>query len=266
MEKENYSIKVLSHIKIENHIEYLINISEEKSGSNSFFPEKYSTLRSLYELMKKESKVKKFPSFPPNKLFGYEEESFVIQRAKDLNAFFQEIISDQNYNKLPSFKTFVESNLQKNSIIKNTGENNSKKNNIIKINTVTHNFRFKKRAILFKNSFYKEDKEAKKDFVEDKREEKSILKKFVKIDYEIDIHSNQKTEEGYQNIFNIINFRDNINNKISGNTNDNNFDLIGKNDDNIIMTEKNIDSYMKKNLQKFKMMSNLIMPENLLLK
>ena len=102
MEKENINFQVLSHIKVENHIEYLINIANKKSGINIFFTEKYQNLRSLYEKMKKESKIKNFPSFPPNKLFGYEEENFVIQRAKDLNSFFSEIMSDNNFSKIPS--------------------------------------------------------------------------------------------------------------------------------------------------------------------
>ena len=57
MEKEKINFQVLSHIKVENHIEYLINITNKKSGINIFFTDKYQNLRSLYEKMKKESKI-----------------------------------------------------------------------------------------------------------------------------------------------------------------------------------------------------------------
>ena len=272
MEKEKYSINVLSHIKVDNHVEYLINISETNSGSNTFFPEKYATLRSLYEVMKKEAKGKSFPSFPPNKLFGYEEESFVIQRAKDLNTFFQEIMTNQNLCKLPSFRNFIKTNLQKNSIIKNQ-ENNSKRNsailNNIKVTTITHNTRFRKRALLFRNAFFKEEKRdnnAINEMIKNKKEIGNFMNKFVKLDYEFDIHYKPKAEEEYQKVFEIINFRDNTKCQVHFNKSDDTFDMIGKNNDDIQKVEDNISFYMKRSAEKFKKMSNLIEPENLLLK
>jgi len=265
MEKGKISIKVLSHIKLENHIEYLINISEMPSGNNIFFPEKFQNLRSLYEQMKREAKAKQLPSFPPNKLFGYEEEHFVIQRTKDLNNFFQEIISNKNFATIPCFKNFIFSNLRKNAIMRK--EKNSRINSIDNIifdkkAQISYKNKFKKRTMLFKNSFYKMEKQ---NYNLDKKELKNIASKFVNLNYDIQLHSKPKVEEGYKNLFADNDLKDDKSN-ILKNDNDNNFELIGKNNDIIDMAEKNIDSYIKKNLENFKSMENIIPVENLLLK
>ena len=269
MEIEKISIKVLSHIKVENHIEYLINISDKTSGNNIFLSEKYQNLRSLYEQMKKESKQKKLPSFPPNKLFGYEEESFVIQRAKDLNSFFQEIISNKIFSKIPSFTNFISINLKRNPLNQNN-ENKMEISNNNNINIIvnenqnkSHNKRFKIRAKLFNNSFYKGDKTY---YNLDKKEIDNICKKFVNLNYDNEIKSKSKAEKEYKIFFDDIDFKDNFNLNIIKNNNDNIFDIIGKNNDYIKIAEKNNNSYMKNNLEKFKAMTNIIEPENILLK
>ena len=257
MEKENINFQVLSHIKVENHIEYLINIANKKSGINIFFTEKYQNLRSLYEQMKKEAKIKQFPSFPPNKLFGYEEENFVIQRAKDLNSFFTEIMSNNTFSKIPSFKNYIASNIKKNSQIIKNEENNNKR-----IGKSTHNkkaktgknSKFQKRAKLFGYSFFKMKKE-------------DIKNKFLSINYEIEININQKNEEKYKNIFDENNFNnDTDNNTNISNGDNNNFDIIGKNNDYIESVEKNLKIYMGKNLEKFKSFKSLGDVENFFLK
>jgi len=270
MEKENINFQVLSHIKVENHIEYLINIANKKSGINIFFTEKYQNLRSLYEQMKKEAKIKQFPSFPPNKLFGYEEENFVIQRAKDLNSFFTEIMSNNIFSKIPSFKNYIASNIKKNSQIIKNEENNNKR-----IGKSTHNkkakigkdSKFQKRAKLFGYSFFKMKKEDINNFNENNKEIEDIKNKFVNINYEIEININPKIEEKYKNIFGENNFNnDTDNNTNISNGDNNNFDIIGKNDDYIESIEKNLKIYMGKNLEKLKSLKSLGDVENFFLK
>ena len=263
MERGKCSIKVISHIKIDNHVEYLINIDSKSLGCNIFFTEKYSNLRSLYELMKKEAKVKKFPSFPPNKLFGYEEENFVIQRAKDLNSFFQEINTNQNYSNLPSFNKFIDSNIKKNALVKGE-QNKSGESNII--GHIVHNTKFNQRAMLFGNSLFKTEKKNSIMNVNNGESVEKIGKKFVKINYEIEIENKIKNEEKYKNVFDKIDFKIDNNYNISCNNSDENFNFIGNNDNIIKNEENNINSYMKKNLEKFKYLSNLIEPDNFLLK
>ena len=276
MEKEKINFQVLSHIKVENHIEYLINITNKKSGINIFFTDKYQNLRSLYEKMKKESKIKNFPSFPPNKLFGYEEENFVIQRAKDLNSFFTEIMSDNNFSKIPSFKDYIASNVKKNSILKkdpikkdeNKPQKEDNKNISKKKANKLKNSKFDKRAKLFNNFFFTMEKDDINNFHENKKEMEDIKNKFVSIYYEIEIISNQKTEKKYKTFFdNNNNFNIDINKNINiNNGDDKNFDLIGKSNGNIEKTEKNINIYKEKNLEKFKSLRKLVELENFFLK
>ena len=274
MENEKYKIQVVNHVKVENHVEYLISIIGISTNSKILFPEKFINLRNLYDLMKKESKAKNFPQFPPNKLFGYEEENFVIQRTKDLNKFFEEINNNQNYCDLPSFKKFISSNIKKKRASIKVPKHPELHEN--KDNTINQNA--KDRAKLFNNDFYKGNEEnhrrlSRKDFdkIESEVDQIGIKfgKKFIKIDYDIEINKNKKTEKKYNNICNFDK-ADNITNQtILDNNfgNDNNFDLIGKNNDsNNIKIEKNINSYIKKNLEKFKYLANLVDSNNLLLK
>lgn len=270
MEKEKLNVKVVSHIRIENHVEYLINIENVNLGYNIFITEKYLNLRNLYESMKKEFKGKNFPQFPPNKLFGYEEENFVIQRAKDLNSFFTEIMSNNTFSKIPSFKNYIASNIKKNSQIIKNEENNNKR-----IGKSTHNkkakigkdSKFQKRAKLFSYSFFKMKKEDINNFNENNKEIEDIKNKFVSINYEIEININPKNEEKYKNIFDENNFNiDVYNNTNISNGDNNNFDIIGKNNDYIESVEKNLKIYMGKNLEKLKSLKSLGDVENFFLK
>ena len=273
MEKPKYDVKVISHIQIENHVEYLVNINDTNSNFNIFYPEKYSDLRSLYELMKKEAKDKNFPQFPPNKLFGYEEENFVIQRAKDLNKFFQEIIKNKTYRNLPSFTKYIAYNLKRNNINNKTAKN--QEGNQIKL--YTNNQRLKRRAKLFNNDLYGNKKEKNKKNKNENNnlsndENNQIVDKleeqFVKIDYDIIINSSDKIQKKYENQckFDKIDFEINQNDLGYMIGNNNNFELLGKKEDYINRTEKDIDSYIKKNMEKFKILSNLFNPDNFLLK
>ena len=59
-----YKVNVINHSKIEDHIEYVVSVENLKNGINITFTERYSSLRNLYELMKKEASGKNFPPFP----------------------------------------------------------------------------------------------------------------------------------------------------------------------------------------------------------
>ena len=272
MEKEKLNVKVVSHIRIENHVEYLINIENVNLGYNIFITEKYLNLRNLYESMKKEFKGKNFPQFPPNKLFGYEEENFVIQRAKDLNKFFQEINNNTNYNILPSYKNFLYLNIRRNSI--NNKNTKNPEINVVKLKI--SNKRMKMRSKLFNNKFTeyevtdKNKRMNEEEFNNMKKEFLQIVKKtgekFVNINYDIEINKNEKTEKKYDNLFNLNKEEMISNEMIHINGDNNNFDLIGKNEDYIQTAENNINSYIKRSSEIFKSLSNLINSDNLVLK
>ena len=114
MESKIYKVNVINHSRVNDHIEYVLSIENLQKGNNFSFSDSYTSLRKLYELMKKEASSKNFPPFPPSKLFGYEEEKFVIKREKELNAFFEAISSDEKFSKLPSLINYIEDNLKKN--------------------------------------------------------------------------------------------------------------------------------------------------------
>ena len=262
MEKEKLNVKVVSHIRIENHVEYLINIENVNLGYNIFITEKYLNLRNLYESMKKEFKGKNFPQFPPNKLFGYEEENFVIQRAKDLNKFFQEINNNTNYNILPSYKNFLNLNIRRNSI--NNKNTKNPEINVVKLKI--SNKRMKMRSKLFNNKFTeyevtdKNKRMNEEEFNNMKKEFLQIVKKtgekFVNINYDIEINKNEKTEKKYDNLFNLNKEEMNSNEMIHINGDNNNFDLIGKNEDYIQTAENNI--YFPSNIRCIKMLFEFI--------
>ena len=270
MEKEKFKVQVVNHVRVDNHVEYLLCVIEVSSNFKIFFSQKYINLRNLYETMKKESKSKNFPQFAPNKLFGYEEENFVIQRTKDLNKFFEEISNNQTYSNLPSFIKFIKANIKR----KKSNLTSSKHPQMMEIKYNINNQRMKDRAKLFKNEFYQGNEENHKRLTEEdfdnienesKQIVKKIEKKFVKIDYDIEINNNKNMEKKYNNLFNFDeNNKNSLDNTIG---NDNNFNLIGKNEESInINIEKNIDSYIKKNMDKFKYLANLFDGNNLLLK
>ena len=201
--------------------------------------------------MKKESKAKKFPSFPPNKLFGYEEENFVKQRAKDLNKFFEEITNNQNYNNLPSFNNFIITNLKKNQVTPDPISTIEQKN----VDIFSENKNYKNRALLFKFKFLKTEFQTQRalsqeeyDYILKEAEQKveKLNKKFVNINYDINISPKIKLEPKYNNICNNINNNSNENICIKSSSDDN-FNFIGrkdKNSDNIINIEKNMKIYL----------------------
>ena len=267
MENENYNLKVISHIKVENHIEYFINIENPGLNDGVFFTEKFTNLRNLYDLMKKESKTKKFPSFPPNKLFGYEEEKFVIQRAKELDKFFQEINKNPNFNKLPSFIHYIKSKLKQKNVKNN---NKTRSSNIKEIKLNLPNKRIEQKAKLFNYDLLqlpiKKINKEEYDYMQKENENvvKKMRDKFIKIDYDINITNNKKKEIKYKNICDNITIDNNCNNKNLFNNkinNDNNFELIGKNNDEIIKSQKNIEKYINKKENKLKSLNILIEPQ-----
>ena len=210
MDKGKYEIKVISHVKVGGRTEYLLNIDNDELDCHIFFTEKYTNLRNLYESIKKESKSKNFPSFPPKKLFGYEEESFVIQRAKDLNAFFQEISKDKKYSNLPSLNKFIDLNIEINSIRKNVKTTDKHLSKDIEI--ILRNKRYKERLILLGKSLFQSDKKS-----EGKENPENFENKFVNINYDIVLDNKNKDEEKYKSIFNNIDFNNNNNNNINFN-------------------------------------------------
>ena len=123
MKKERYNIKIIGHSKIDDHIEYIINV--ENNGINFTFTERYSDLRNLSELMRKSTNKPTFPKFPPKKFFGGDDEKFLAKRQQELNAFFELISKDEEFSTLSPLIKFIKEKSEKK-------ESNGKNINIIK--------------------------------------------------------------------------------------------------------------------------------------
>lgn len=255
-----YKVNVINHSKIEDHIEYVVSVENLKNGINITFTERYSSLRNLHELMKKEASGKNFPPFPPKKFFGAEDEKFVLKREKDLNTFFESINTDENLANLPSFIKFIEDNLKKNS---NKEKISSRK--------IQYSIQFKNSENDFK-SFLEEKRltpeEFKKECLEGKKIAEKFSQKFVSLNYDIEVNSKEQNEKKYENIIkeNKIFISDETNMKIIENGTDGNFILIGKDEEITNLIENKLKKIINQNLEIFYNMSKMMNIDEFLLK
>lgn len=96
-----FNISIASHRKTSSCVEYLVLITSTTLASPISFYERYSSLKTLNDLMYKEVKDKKtFPKFPPKKFFGSNDENFLHQREKDLNMYFSSLSALPTINSL----------------------------------------------------------------------------------------------------------------------------------------------------------------------
>ena len=264
MESKIYKVNVINHTKINDHIEYVLSIENIQKGNNFSFTERYTILRNLYELMKKEAASKNFPPFPPSKLFGYEEEKFVVKREKELNTFFESINADEKFSKLPSFINYIELNLKKNP---NKEKISSKK--------IQYSIKSKSNKIDFE-PFLKAKRltpeEFKKKCLEGKKIAEAYNQKFVNLDYDIEINAKEKDEIKYNNLISesqILREDDNNNLNQIEKGKDDIFNLIGnldKGNEIVNLTENKIKNIINQNIEKFSNMSKMIDFDEFLLK
>ena len=264
MESKIYKVNVINHTKVNDHIEYVLSIENLQKGNNFSFTERYTTLRNLYDLMKKEAASKNFPPFPPSKLFGYEDEKFVVKREKELNTFFESISSDEKFSKLPSLINYIEENLKKNP-----------KKEKISSKKIQYSIKSKSNKLDFE-PFLKAKRltqeEFKKKMLEGKKIAEAYNQKFVNLNYDIKLNANEKDEIKYINLISESQIlrkdnNDNLNQIEKGK--DDNFNLIGNldNDNEIINpTENIIKNIINQNIDKFNNMSKMIDFDEFLLK
>ena len=111
MESERYKIKVIGHKNIDDHTEFVISI--EKKGINFSFSERYSHLKALNDLMKRCTKSKDFPIFPPKKFFGSTDEKFLIKRQQELDKYFETISNHPEFSGLAPLLKFIQEKKEK---------------------------------------------------------------------------------------------------------------------------------------------------------
>ena len=125
MDKHTLKARFTKWVKSEDHVEYFIKIMSTKDDTlNVDFTERYSTLRDLYDILRKEANTSKFPKFPPKKYFGNTDEKFLNQRMAALDHYFSQVFED--FAHLASFKKWVDDKIAKYSKKVNTKEVSSK--------------------------------------------------------------------------------------------------------------------------------------------
>jgi len=214
MESKGYIIKVIGHIKIETHTEYIISI--KKNEVNFTFSERYKILKLLDNLMKKSTKNNAFPKFPPKKLFGTEDENFIIKREKELNNYFEIISNHPEFSILPPLIKFIEEKKEKYYKKNNSKEtyntNELKKKEIEKEKDLKK--KLKKSDVDYANvvkefssKFFDMNNYYDKDMINDND---GYVKYFENNKIDISIGSNTTLDSGNENNFSFINKRDNI--------------------------------------------------------
>ena len=211
---EKYKIKVIGHTKIETHTEYIICI--EKKEINFSFQERYKNLKLLNDLMKKSTKNNAFPKFPPKKLFGTEDEKFIIKREKELNYYFEIISSHPEFSNLSPLIKFIEEKKEKYFHInkKNNSKETDNTNKLKKEIEKKDEKGLKKLEVdyssvvkEFSSKFYDMNNYYDKDMINDNN---SYVKYFENNKIDISINSNTTLDSGNENNFSYINKTDNI--------------------------------------------------------
>ena len=217
MESKGYKIKVIGHTKIETQTEYIISI--EKNEVNFTFSERYKILKLLNDLMKKSTKNNAFPKFPPKKLFGTEDEKFIIKREKELNDYFEIISNHPEFSILPPLIKFIEEKKEKHFQInkKNSPKELDNKNKLkkemeksekdLKKNLKKSDVDYANVVNEFSSKFYDMNNYYDKDMINDNG---GYVKYFENNKIDISIGSNTTLDSGNENNFSFINKNDNI--------------------------------------------------------
>ena len=255
MESKKIKISIKEHSKSEGHIEYILLI--EIDGHSFKVPKRYSELKTLNDSLRRETNSNNFPKFPPKKFFGFVNEDFINKRQQELNTYFEGICNSSEFSSLPSFLKFMDDCKQHMKGNKSKDEKKEEPKNIsvlkktmsdkTTIDRIREKLRPEKRVI---KKLSNDEKRAMEDefnkIVED------CNKKYIAIDFEVELHPKQKSENYY---LKIINEDKDLGNKdIKENVEpgvDDNFNLISQNN-NIDELEKDIKQKMEAIINKGK--------------
>ena len=258
MEQKKLKIIVKDHSKIDGHITYTL-MFELPEGIAFKVLKRYSELKTLHDLLKKETNSNSFPKFPPKKFFGFANEEFINKRQQELNVFFEGICNSKEFSELKNFKAFVE-NCKKSvkDFIKLDKEKKEEKKEWVILKkrssdkTMSTPFleKLKPQKSLTKRLSQDEIKQMENEF---KNIINDITKKYISLDFEVELKPNQKNEREYNK---IINEKKNLENEeIKENIepgNDDNFNAVSGPDENFDNIEKEINEKMNEIINKKK--------------
>lgn len=107
-----FQFQFLEHSIVNNHVEYTISILNPENGQTVFMKSRYSSLLSFHQALKKSHPDHYFPVFPPKKCMGNLQESFISQRKRLLERYFNELFVEKFFHT----DKFVQDFLKKNQI------------------------------------------------------------------------------------------------------------------------------------------------------
>ena len=255
MKGRKFVIRVPNHSKAEGHAIYYLKI-ESDDGISITVPKRYSELKSLNDLLRKETNSNAFPKFPPKKFFGFNSEEFIRKRQLELDSYFQTISNSPEFSKLNSFVKFLEECLKNQNDDKlmserptapPRGQAIAPKLSKSKIDPYRERFKPNKKDYdrINSNDITKEEEE----FIRIVDESKN---KFVEIDFQVEQNINEKCEKKYEEIITKDKISDN-DNEINSNIqpgNDDNFNLVSENCDLIDSVENNVKQKMEEIINK----------------
>ena len=258
MEQKKLKINVKDHSKTDGHVEYNLTIVLP-DGISFKIGKRYSELKNLNDALKRETNNNAFPKFPPKKFFGFNNEEFINKRQQELNVYFEGICNSKEFSKLPSFLKFVDEckKNMKETNVKTVEQKIEKKNtNILKKRMSDKTFINK-----FREKLRPERKESKRltqdDIKEMENEFDSIVndanKKYIPIDFDVELKQNNNTELKYEKLIasdNNLSEKD-INEDIEPG-NDDNFNLVSDTNENVDGIVKEISQKMEEVINKRK--------------
>ena len=102
-----FQFQFLDHYIIDNHVEYTISILNPENGQTIFLKSRYSCLLDLHKILKQLHPNHFFPIFPPKKCIGNLNESFIAQRKKLLERYFNELFVEKIFFEDKFVKEFL---------------------------------------------------------------------------------------------------------------------------------------------------------------
>jgi hypothetical protein len=104
---ENRITMKFADYQVEGHVEYRIII---KDANNETWQvnARYRRLREIHDELKEEFKTEQLPEFPPKKLFGNLDPTFISQRLKALENYFNTLLRKYTLDQLGPVKKFIQ--------------------------------------------------------------------------------------------------------------------------------------------------------------
>ncbi len=180
MSENKISLKFIGFNKDGDHVEYKI-IVKDSNNDTWQLTERYSGLRNIYRDLREVLSPEELPDFPPKKLFGSMSESFITQRQKALENFFNNLLKKFRYDQLTPLKTLLESKRPKKDVASSKDQEKEEAAAKLKKNEKEKLMNLEKVISNFKNEFLDLNDTLNPP------EEEEIKKKKSKYNFKLDI-------------------------------------------------------------------------------